>query len=154
MDWEAIGAIGELLGAIVVIVSVLYLAAQIRQNTEQARMTSIQAINASNDSAFDPIYIPENSAIFSKGQASYGDLDEHETLIFDMLMSRLIACIDTTSYQYREGMIDKEMYDRYVLFYSKFVSTPGGIEWLHRYQFSVSPETLAELKRSAKQHSA
>lgn len=35
MNWDAIGAIAELLGAIGVIVSLVYLATQIRQSREQ-----------------------------------------------------------------------------------------------------------------------
>lgn len=37
MNWEAIGAVAELLGALGVILSLLYLAAQIRTNTESSR---------------------------------------------------------------------------------------------------------------------
>ena len=37
MNWEAIGAIGELLSAVVVIFSIFYLARQVRQGTEQTR---------------------------------------------------------------------------------------------------------------------
>jgi len=37
MDWDAIGAIAELAGAIGVIASLLYLATQIRQNSRQLR---------------------------------------------------------------------------------------------------------------------
>jgi hypothetical protein len=37
MNWEALGASGEALGALLVIVSVIYLAQQVRQNTATAR---------------------------------------------------------------------------------------------------------------------
>ena len=37
MNWEAIGATGEVLGAIAVVISVLYLAFQIRHNTQQLK---------------------------------------------------------------------------------------------------------------------
>jgi hypothetical protein len=40
MSWDAIGAVGELLGALGVIASLIYLAIQIRQNTESVRMAS------------------------------------------------------------------------------------------------------------------
>lgn len=44
MNWEAVGAIGETLGAIAVVVSLLYLAAQIRQNSRVVKGASAQAI--------------------------------------------------------------------------------------------------------------
>ncbi len=37
MNWEAIGAIGEVLGALVVVITIGYLAVQIRQNTAQQK---------------------------------------------------------------------------------------------------------------------
>lgn len=37
MDWEAIGAIGEILGALAVVATLFYLASQIRQSTRVAR---------------------------------------------------------------------------------------------------------------------
>jgi hypothetical protein len=40
LDWNALGAIGELVGALGVIVSLAYLAVQIRQNTRALRSTS------------------------------------------------------------------------------------------------------------------
>ena len=37
MNWEAVGAIGEIIGAVAVVVSILYLAAQISSNTRAIR---------------------------------------------------------------------------------------------------------------------
>ena len=42
MNWEAIGAIGEVLGAIGVIVTLGYLAIQIRQNTKVTKAATAQ----------------------------------------------------------------------------------------------------------------
>ena len=40
MNWDAIGAVGEVVGAIAVIASIVYLATQIRSNSEIARSQS------------------------------------------------------------------------------------------------------------------
>ena len=34
MNWEAIGAVGEVLGAVAVVLTLIYLSLQIRQNTK------------------------------------------------------------------------------------------------------------------------
>ena len=69
MDWtiQDLGAIGEFVGAFAVVVTLIYLTLQVRQSTAQARLASIQAVNASNDSAFNPIYIPENTRVWTVG---------------------------------------------------------------------------------------
>jgi hypothetical protein len=40
MNWEAIGAIGEILGALAVVVSILYLSIQIRSNTRATKASA------------------------------------------------------------------------------------------------------------------
>lgn len=45
MNWEAVGAIGEVIGAIGVIVTLAYLAIQIRQNSAVVRSATRQAIS-------------------------------------------------------------------------------------------------------------
>jgi hypothetical protein len=44
MNWEAIGAIGEIIGAVAVVVTLAYLAVQIRNSTRIARSATRQAI--------------------------------------------------------------------------------------------------------------
>lgn len=56
MNWEVAGAIGEIVGALGVIVTLGYLAVQIRENSRQMKVSSIIAINQLMNEAFDPIY--------------------------------------------------------------------------------------------------
>ncbi len=44
MNWEALGAIGETVGALGVIGTLVYLAVQIRQNTKSLRASTYQAV--------------------------------------------------------------------------------------------------------------
>ena len=61
MDWNAVGAIGEAVGAVAVLVTLVYLASQIRQNTKAQETTSVwiqtQIFNQSH------ISILENSEV-------------------------------------------------------------------------------------------
>ena len=145
MNWEAIGTIAEVIGAIGVIVTLVYLAHQIRDNTKQSRLSSIRAINASTDSAFEPIYIPENTRIWTTGLASPTSLDEGEQHVFDLLMTRLIASFDATTYQYEQGALPTQLYDGYAAFFSSFVATPGGSEWYARNRDMFLVETRKRL---------
>ena len=42
MNWDAIGAIGEVVGALAVFITLGYLAVQIRQNTKAVRATALE----------------------------------------------------------------------------------------------------------------
>ena len=46
MNWEALGAIGEIVGAVAVVVTLGYLAVQIRQNTRSAKVFSNQLVDS------------------------------------------------------------------------------------------------------------
>ena len=146
MNWDAIGAVGELVGGLVVILSIFYLARQIKQNTKQTQLASAQAINSSNDSAFDPIYIPENTAVFTRGQLSYSSLSDEEKILFDMLMTRLIASFDTTTFQFKNGAFDAQLYWGLAKFMSTFTTSPGGAEWLETRIESFSDDCLENLR--------
>ncbi len=85
--------------------------------------------NASNDSAFDPIYIPENSRIWTRCHAKSPDIEEHERAVFDLLMTRLVDSFDTSTFQHKNGAYDDGMYRGLTIFVASFLSTPGGAEW-------------------------
>ena len=68
MNWEAIGAVGEVLGAIGVIVTLGYLAVRIRQNTRQLDQNNLSVRSSSSHAAQSTIgefasAIAENEAL-------------------------------------------------------------------------------------------
>ena len=52
MNWEAVGAVAELLGALGVIASLIYLATQVRQNSRLLRASAIQSAASNTASGF------------------------------------------------------------------------------------------------------
>ncbi len=155
MNWDAIGAIGEVTGAVVVIVSVLYLARQVRQSTQQAEFTSSQAVDTSNMMAFDPIYIPENSVIWTKGHSEPESLTSHESHIFNMLMVRvLLASFNTTSHYYSRGVYDGELYLKSAAYFKSLVETPGGKKWYSEYRDMLYPEARRQLESNPEKNEA
>ena len=55
MDWDAIGAIGEVVGAIATVASLIYLSLQVRANTLVTKRHALDDIKACVDSLFDPV---------------------------------------------------------------------------------------------------
>ncbi|MGD2047251.1 MAG: hypothetical protein PVJ80_13005 [Gemmatimonadota bacterium] len=53
MNWEAIGATAELVGAVAVLVSLIYLANQIRQGTAATRVQTVQHLLTSDTASAD-----------------------------------------------------------------------------------------------------
>lgn len=146
MNWEAIGAIGEIIGALAVFITLIYLSIQIKQNTRQLKLTSFNAIAEAGDRAFEPIYIPENTAIWHKGHADPASLTDEDWATFSLLMSRTIHNFQSFVYQNEQGAFDTDTYPTYLLLYSAFVQTAGGAKWYSENKrfFSVSTHTALE----------
>jgi hypothetical protein len=86
LNWDAIGAIGEVIGAVAVFVTLAYLAVQIRQNTHSVS-TSIyeSAMSGFNDVNRLICENAELSSIFRRGNPDPTSLDEEELFRFSLL---------------------------------------------------------------------
>ena len=130
MNWDAIGAFGEILGSIAVLVSLFYLAAQIKSNTRQLRFDAGHTVSNSLDRAFEPIYTEPSMSIWPKGHNDYDSLSEGERPIFNALMYRNVSNFQNVIFARNEGLIDEDIFQRtHVRFYSAMVNSPGGARW-------------------------
>ena len=120
MNWDAIGAIAETLGAVGVIASLVYLAGQIRQNTAQmdraertARGDSYQSTLGMIQSTSEAVRVDgEASEIMRRGLLDLRDLTEAESYRFNWLMGSHLFAWDNALYQYHHGVLAD---DRWVL---------------------------------------
>jgi hypothetical protein len=127
-DW---GAVGEMLGAIGVIVTLIYLARQIRENSRQTRVSSITSINHLINEAWDPIYSSDrNIRVWTMGLRSPGDLQEEDLALFHLFMTRLITVLANAVAQHRYDVLTADEFRKYAIRANSILSTPGGEHWL------------------------
>ena len=89
MNWDAIGAIGEVFGALAVVVSVVYLATQVRKQTEEARLTASRDLASQLGDAIQTITEDDGFAeIWLKGVRDYEALPEKERIRLSFLLQR------------------------------------------------------------------
>ena len=55
MNWDAIGAIGEIVGATAVVITVMYLAHQVRKQTQESRLAATCEISARWDEMMETL---------------------------------------------------------------------------------------------------
>ena len=104
MNWDAIGAIAELLGAVGVIASLVYLATQIRESREQMRAATHQQIfenleSIANRGAGNPTI----DRALQRGQENFQQLDEEDAFRFHRWALAMMAAYENAHYQYRVG---------------------------------------------------
>lgn len=81
MNWEAIGAIGEFVGAIVVVITLLYLAVQIRQTSKSIEVSALRDTTAQWNHWSELLATsPDLAAIVVRGNQSYRQLSDEEAL--------------------------------------------------------------------------
>jgi formate/nitrite transporter FocA (FNT family) len=80
MNWEAIAAIGEIVGAIAVVVSLVYLALQIRTQNKQAKLTAIHEMSREHGIASETMATGSLSNIFVRANKDYQSITEAEAV--------------------------------------------------------------------------
>ncbi len=92
MNWDAIGAVGEVAGALGVMITLAYLATQIRQSQisqrRQGFRDGLTELLRSTDRIGD--YAP----LYNRGCADFQGLDEDERLQFHTVIARKYAAIE------------------------------------------------------------
>ena len=126
MNWEAIGAVGEVLGALGVIVTLGYLAVQIRHNTRSVRSATAQ-------SAFEVI-VGMNSVIGSDravaelvfaGVVGTEELDAIDRTRFTLLISNTFLSAETMYLQDQSGLIDTKFWESRERYLLNLIAAPG-----------------------------
>ena len=111
MNWEAIGAIAEAVGAAGVIASLVYLGSQIRSSTRAAKVTAYQqTITAGRDITLAML---ANSDFFEAMVRRWGLTDQEEIdktregLFFDITMHNW----ESQLYQHHQGMLEDRIWE-------------------------------------------
>ncbi|WOJ92324.1 hypothetical protein R0135_11055 [Congregibacter variabilis] len=115
MNWDAISATAEVLGALAVIVTLIYLAVQLRQ---QNTVTKAQIEQQRADSVIQLVGVlsaTENRALYTQvvmdSSLTSADLSEEENVHLRIIVSPIRANFENTYRQFQSGYISKEFYD-------------------------------------------
>ena len=102
-NWDAIGAIGEILGAGAVVLSLLYLAVQIRHTRKQSELESLRDTWAKLNQLHDKLSeSKEIASIVNRGRQSLDSLDGDEYLMFEHIHLRLLNTLESWYMQVTE----------------------------------------------------
>ncbi len=146
MNWDAIGAIGEIVGALTVVATLYYLARQINDSTRQSRMASVAELNTLYNDAFLPIYnSQENMRIWVEGLEDPSALTKVELEIFFLFMRRLLNPFDTAVTQYQGETLQLDHFHRYLDFSKDILRSPGGLAFLEAVPHQLTPKARAML---------
>ena len=149
MNWEAIGAVGELVGAAGVIATLGYLAFQIRQNTRQMQASvanaSARALRDARRSVYESAEVTE---IWLKGMSHPDELSENDFYRFRILMQNAIDSIWDIHSQTKMTDLSTEIWDSQgVTVVERIVASPGGRRIWTQFRNTYPSEFSVEIDR-------
>ena len=129
MNWEAIGAIGELLGATVVFVSVVYLAVQIRNSGKMSEDQSFKGTIGLWNTVLTELANPQNAEVIILGLEGYHKLEPAQKFRFDSLMHLLMNTVEGSFSSMDSEFITAEIEDAILVYLDRLFAYPGMFEW-------------------------
>ena len=135
-DWAAIG---EMVGAIAVVVSLIYVGVQLRQNTRATRVSTSQAFIQIHGGEADPIVRePAFRDIYWRGLAGASNLQGSELAAFGAWTGSTIRAWESFYFQWKAGAFEDPIWSGWNQQFLDLFGYPGVQEvWtIRRHHFS------------------
>ena len=111
MTWtettEIMGNLGEFVGSIAVVVTLIYLVVQIRQNTKEIRHSAFREAIRDQTTAIDLLCADPNlTRIWYDGLADYDALAQEDRRRFDTYLTSVMRRLENLLYELEQGNVD------------------------------------------------
>ncbi len=127
MTIQDLGSLGEFVSSIAVVVTLVYLATQLRQNTKAIRAASTQALDRSiTDNIALWASTRENAVLMERGLSSNESLSEEEAIHFQTLIAAFFLTMDSSFWSYRNALLPAELWEREQEVIRAWINRPGG----------------------------
>lgn len=126
MNWDALGAIGELVGAIAVVATLAYLAVQVRQNNKLSRATAVQIVSQQNLEFLGMLATnPDLRELWIEGAEDYDKLDARAKQGFYFVAQMLLRLFEEQHQLRTQGALPDEMWEASNVTCVRMLSRPG-----------------------------
>ena len=126
LNWDAIGSIGEIAGALGVIISLIYLARQIRESNLAARQAGTQEIQNQTQQFVAAIgATPEMSRLWVKGNKNDAKLTQDELIQFRTLLIQMVMIWERTYTLQQQDRLDPGFWETLTLHRRHLLVSPG-----------------------------
>lgn len=125
MNWEAIRTISEVVGALAVVLSLVYVGVQIRQNTRQVRVATHDGTTRDFRQFTRQMLASGLTQVFSQGLEDYASLSEEQKLEFAFMMYDVFKAFENVHYHYLHGTLGEDAWGGWRRFIASYASAPG-----------------------------
>ena len=126
MNWDAISAVSQLVGSIAVVVSVLYLAVQLRRSTRVASVAAQDAAAAALRDVTKPFMEnAELGRLWRIGLEDFKSLSADDQARFFHAAHQFLKALETIHFHYIYGLLDAQLWQGWRELLRHYVATPG-----------------------------
>ncbi len=145
MNWDILGAISETIGAIAVIVTLAYLAVQIRQNTLQIRNEGhINISDSYREIIGNLLHDNDLFRLVVLGCQDWNNLTAFEQSRFHAFFHQHLDHFRLAVQLHRKGSIDQDVYDSIESLHIRVLANPGARVWWNMVGKSLVEKDLIE----------
>ena len=144
MPLDQIANIAEISAAALLIVSLIYVGIQIRQNTRSVRGTTLQMNTDFWGTLFLRLAEPEMSRAYAAGMAGKPDIRPAHYIQFFFICRSMFLGLENQYYQFRQGVLDREIYFAYERsIQTQLLASPGFRICWQQTRVACSPNFVA-----------
>ena len=126
MNWDAISAVAQMVGSIAVVVSVLYLAVQLRSSTRVARVAAQDAAAATLREVTKPFMEnAELARVWRAGLEDIKSLSAEDQARFFHAAHQFLKALETIHFHYIYGLLDAQLWEGWRELLRHYVASPG-----------------------------
>ena len=137
MNWDAIGAVGEILGAMAVIASLIFVGVQIRSNTRATQTAATHNISNTFLTLFKSFSDdPEMGRLWIQQTRDISDLTASDVQRLMFISAMALKALEDAFHQYQMGQMTDDMWAGWQVQIITICSYPGVRHyWEHRKNF-------------------
>ena len=148
MNLDLIGAVSEAVGALAVVLSLLYLAVQIRHSTKTTEDAAFRDVFSALTVQWASMVEGPNADVILKGLADFHSLSPRDKYIFDGLMSGFVTLAESTVLSHDAKFISGETMDNWgCLVRTRYLSYKGWRDWWQESKEIYHPNAQAWFDR-------
>jgi hypothetical protein len=148
MNWDAIGAIGEWAGAIVVVATLFYLASQVKQSQKMEKAVAqrdlLQRVSEWNNKINENLN--GNYDNFILGLREYTSSPPSVQMYLDKYVAEFVFITEAALVMRHDGFFSDGTWDGIEGAALALLRTPGGAQWWKHGQLFVGHEIVAHLQ--------
>lgn len=107
MNWDAIGAVGELIGAVAVVVTLVFLTFQLKQNTKSIRASTRSRLTETVSNSLETLQNEDFATVMIAGMKDTESLSAEDMLRFGSFLLRLLRGWEDAYFQWMDGDYDQ-----------------------------------------------